>query len=49
MIHGSSPIQDGNVKACKQIIEVMNELKADIEKHYDKRPIILIVDSDEED
>lgn len=49
LIHGKSPIQDGKIKQFKSIDEILKELGKDIENHYDKRPIILIVNEQDKD
>lgn len=49
LIHGSSPIQEGNIVACGSKDAIFKTAKADIEKFYDAKPIILVADPTDTD
>jgi hypothetical protein len=47
LIHGVSPVADPTILACTDQQMLMTSLEADINKHYEHKPIVVIVDDEQ--
>ena len=47
MLHGANPIAEAGVVVCQDALKLQQQLQADLEKHYEAKPVIVVIDEDQ--